>query len=74
MEREIERELVLKIFREADEQDKKSFYKEVEVIKAMLDLQRNRPDLVKKHARANEAVLEGTAYQKNGPDDKEEAS
>lgn len=62
MERELERELVLKVFREADEQDKKSFYKEVEVIKAMLDLQRNRPDLVEKHARANEAALEGTAY------------
>ena len=53
---------MLKVFREADEQAKKSFYKEVEVIKAMLDLQRNRPDLVEKHARANEAALEGTAY------------
>lgn len=36
----------------------------------MIDLQRVRPDLVEKHALANEAALEGTAFDRKGADEK----
>lgn len=37
--------MVLKVFRETEENDKKGFYKEVEVIKAIMDYQHNHNDL-----------------------------
>ena len=37
IEKGIDRELVLKVFRETEENDKKGFYKEINVIKAIMD-------------------------------------
>jgi hypothetical protein len=40
----IDRELILKVFRESEDYDKKGFYKEVNVIKAIMDFQRKNCD------------------------------
>ena len=39
LERGINRELILKVFRETEEFDKKGFYKEIEFIKQIMDFQ-----------------------------------